>query len=834
MLAVLGLAAAVVAGASAPPAQPRTPGRAALSPGPAGGYTVQSVCDTAPGRARCLSYRLVPYSTRAGAVSPVTDGRGRTTAKPATEGCTQVTGGELCHALRPVDLRGAYSIPEPIAPAGQTVAIVAAYDDPTALKDLRKYSTEFSLLPCSGHEHCFTKINQRGERRSPPPFNAGWAEEISLDIELVHAICENCHILLVEADTSRLKDLEAAEEQAAAWKPTVISNSWAAAEPATDSPAFDHKGIVITAASGDEGYLNWTGQAKEEAQEAKEKGEEVEEGELDVNYPASSPHVVAVGGTRLLFSERSWASEAVWNGDAPRGTRGGWGAGGSACSTALSAPYWQLELPDWSSVGCGSRRAVADIAADADPRTGAIIYDSSPDEPGAAPPGWQTMGGTSMAAPIIAGMFALAGGSGGVDYPARTLYENAQQSPSVLHDVGSGSNGSCEKEIPGPEGTRTCSAAEEGGICSERAICVARPGYDGPTGLGTPDGLGVFKPTGAPVKMPQQVQFTSAAPESARVGVTPYTVTASSSSGLPVSFLSASPLVCAVEGATVSFLGVGTCALEATQPGSSEFQPALPVEQSFSVAKGPQTITFTSSPPVSATVGAPPYTIAADASSGLPVTFATATPSVCAVEGSSVHFIAAGACTVTASQSGSASYEAAPDAQQTFTVTHPPELVSELPGHSSTSGGGNNSSGSLSFTSSKKPDNSFELTRKPKIAAHTGAVTFTVLVHDPGTLSWKLTLKDGSFGVATACPRREAAKHHCHAARIAFASGRMAAKSAGVISFSVHPGALARRALRAASAKGQSLRLQASLSFHSALGGTGTSQTHSVADRLHP
>jgi hypothetical protein len=130
---------------------------------------------------------------------------------------------------------------------------------------------------------------------------------------------------------------------------TEISNSWDGEEPVTDSAVFNHPGVVITAASGDNGYLNW--QSPEPAAIG------------HVGYPASSPHVVAVGGTRLsLTSEGAWAGESVWN---------GYGATGSGCSETFGAPPWQQELPNWSAVGCGSKRAVADVSADADPYTGA-------------------------------------------------------------------------------------------------------------------------------------------------------------------------------------------------------------------------------------------------------------------------------------------------------------------------------------------------------------------------------------------------------------------------------------------------------------------------------
>ena len=148
---------------------------------------------------------------------------------------------------------------------------------------------------------------------------------------------------------------------------------------------------MITAASGDNGYLDW-GLA-----EASERG--------FADYPASSPHVVAVGGTRLsLTAGGAWKEETVWNGD---------GAGGGGCSTVLTAPAWQQSVADWSAVGCGSHRAVADVSADADPYTGVAVYDSTPITEGEIEyRGWVPIGGTSVASPIIASTFALAGGAG--------------------------------------------------------------------------------------------------------------------------------------------------------------------------------------------------------------------------------------------------------------------------------------------------------------------------------------------------------------------------------------------------------------------------------------
>jgi hypothetical protein len=325
----------------------------------------------------------------------------------------------------------------------------------------------------------------------------GWATEISLDIEVSHAVCQNCKIVLVEADSSSFFDLETAEDTAAGLSATEISNSWGGAECSKgthgvecgeDSEAFNHPGIVVTTAAGDDGYLDW------DAEEGSEKG--------FADYPASSPHVVAVGGTRLqgpLGPGGTWAGETVWNGK---------GAGGSGCSISFAAPEWQTAEPDWSSLGCGSGRAVADVAADADPYTGVAIYDSTPESPeGSGEVGWTTLGGTSLASPLIASVFALAGGAHGVRYPAETLYENEHKLPDSLHDVTEGSNGECSKPFDKETGLSGCSELQEAATCSEKpAICQARIGYDGPSGVGTPDGIAAFQPSGEEAKQQTEKQ----------------------------------------------------------------------------------------------------------------------------------------------------------------------------------------------------------------------------------------------------------------------------------------------------------------------------------------
>jgi hypothetical protein len=468
-----------------------------VSPLPASDYTVRHVCAApAPGYAGCLAMRLVPETEAA---------RARVAHTPASAhsvraGVEVEKAGECAAAydascFSPQDLRDAYfpgtgELPDAPASEPQTIALVDAYDDPKAEADLGVYDEEFHLPPCTEADKCFEKVNQNGETGKPPPAFGkkkkeeaeGWALEISTDIEVAHAICQNCHIVLVEADSPEFPDLEAAEETAVTLGATEVSDSWGGEEPTIDGEAFNHPGTVITAAAGDEGYLNWT--------EAK-NGNPYYEG---ADYPASSPHVVAVGGTELTLSGGVRQSETVWNdGDSE-------GAGGGGCSLRFAAQEWQRDVADWSTVGCEGRRAVADVSADASPETGVAVYDSVPypeEQQGkivTSELGWVPIGGTSVASPIIASMFALAGGSHGVEYPAETLYSRIGS--ASLYDVTEGGNGKCDDDYVGCAGSLSSSLD-----CGEGAlICNAAAGYDGPTGVGAPNGIAAFEPVSEEVK----------------------------------------------------------------------------------------------------------------------------------------------------------------------------------------------------------------------------------------------------------------------------------------------------------------------------------------------
>ena len=495
------------------------------APLPQSDYAVRAACSAPlPGQAGCLALGLEPETAAARArVHPLaTQGDPHTgLAKPSE--CSE---DYPSTCLTPQDLRSAYFPGEqPEAPASepQTIAIIDAYNDLNAEADLGVYDTEFGLPACTTANGCFQKVSESGsEASSSLPFPKskaeleafalgtksqrakaeeaeGWALETATDIEVAHGVCQNCHILLVEAQGPEFSEpgLEAAENRAVALHATEISNSWGGEESGTDETAFNHKGIAIVAASGDDGYLNWDQYATRG-----EPGSPYFDG---ADYPASSPHVISVGGTHLsLTAGGAWESESPWNSE---------GAGGSGCSASLQAPAWQKSVGDWTQVGCGQHRANADISADADPLSGVNIYDTTPypfEEKGkklTTVLHWAPIGGTSVAAPIIASMMALAGGAHGVSYPAKTLYEHLET--PLLHDVTTRGDGECDGNYS------LCSGSLSSPLdCGAGAwICNATGGYDGPTGVGTPNGIGAFKPTGASTKAGEEGEPKSNSPE---------------------------------------------------------------------------------------------------------------------------------------------------------------------------------------------------------------------------------------------------------------------------------------------------------------------------------
>ncbi|MFL4908321.1 carboxypeptidase regulatory-like domain-containing protein [Streptomyces sp. MMS24-I2-30] len=320
-------------------------------------------------------------------------------------------------------LQSAYDLPTD-GGSGQTVAIVDAFDDPTAEADLAVYRAQYGLPACTTANGCFSKVDQRGGTNYPTP-DPGWAGEISLGLDMVSAIAPGAHILLVEADDNSFESLSAAVDEAVALGAKFISNSYGTdyrggggedpSETTTLDAHYNHPGVAITASTGDYAY--------------------------GVGYPAASQYVTAVGGTTLTRDAST-----------PRGwTESAWSLAGSGCSLYEPKPAFQHDT------GCANR-ALADVSAVAEDVAVYQTYGNG---------GWAVYGGTSVSAPIIASVYAVAGTPVAGTYPNSYPYAAS----TGINDITTGSNGSC----------------------SPAYLCNGTTGYDGPTGLGTPTGLSAFR-----------------------------------------------------------------------------------------------------------------------------------------------------------------------------------------------------------------------------------------------------------------------------------------------------------------------------------------------------
>ncbi len=273
--------------------------------------------------------------------------------------------------LSPATIESVYNFStSSTAGAGQTIAIVDAYDDPTAENDLGVFSSQFKLPACTTANGCFKKVNQSGGTKYPRS-NSGWALEISLDVQWAHAIAPGAKILLVEASTASFSNLLAAESYASAHA-AYVSNSWGASEFSGESSYdsyFSRSGVSFFVAAGDKG--------------------------LPAEYPSASPNVISVGGTTLNFdSSNNFTSET------------GWSSGGGGCSAYEKANSVQSSYSGYAQVSCAGMRATPDVALDADPNSGVSVYDSTSYY---GQSGWFQVGGTSASTPMWAARSADAG-----------------------------------------------------------------------------------------------------------------------------------------------------------------------------------------------------------------------------------------------------------------------------------------------------------------------------------------------------------------------------------------------------------------------------------------
>jgi len=329
------------------------------------------------------------------------------------------------HGLTPADLRSAYRLPNR-STSTQTVAVSIPLHTPDLASFLATFRAQFGLPACTVASGCFRQVNQQGKATpaEPSAVGTGWDLEATLDVSMISVSCPHCKILVVEAKSPTVANLGASEVTAARLGAQVISNSYGAFEGTVQRRFVTDwalRGHTVVAASGDLGFAQ-------------------------AQFPANIGSVTAVGGTKLTKdpgSRRGWRETA-------------WVLGSSGCSTRIVKPAWQHDTK------CKGR-TVADVSAAA---TFIPVFSTTYG-------GWVTLDGTSASAPLIAGIYGLAGN--GARVTNAHLYRNTRS----FFDVTKGNNADATG----------FTALQD---CDNDYICVAKKGYDGVTGLGTPDGIGGF------------------------------------------------------------------------------------------------------------------------------------------------------------------------------------------------------------------------------------------------------------------------------------------------------------------------------------------------------
>ena len=381
---------------------------------------------------------------------------------------TCYSGSAITDGYAPCDLVSAYNLKNSIGLPGGLVAVVNYYKDPYIASDLAMYRQTFGMKACPQNS-CFYQVNEHGGSNGDVKDNPVSAVEWTVDVDMISANCPNCKIVLVEAKSVDPKDLEAAEYTAATRviggsHVVAIDNSWYLVPSYSPSDpsfvrAFVHPHIAMTANAGDHGY--------------------------GVTSPAQLNTVTAAVGTSLRpctsCTPREW-TETVWNDTCgPDGC-----ATGSGCSDVIAAPTWQAAIESvYDLKGC-HKRVVGDIAYDADPETGVAIYCTygEPDSTPCTKDHWPVYGGTSVSAPAIAALYALAASKKRLpDIPAEVAYENVirygySSKESAFYNIRKGNN-----------------IINGGPSCSGSLywLCHAEPGsYSAPAGVGSPNGIGGF------------------------------------------------------------------------------------------------------------------------------------------------------------------------------------------------------------------------------------------------------------------------------------------------------------------------------------------------------
>lgn len=313
---------------------------------------------------------------------------------------------------------------DPAKTSTATIAIVDAFNYPNAESDLAQYRSQFGLPPCTTANGCFKKVNQNGAT-SPLPGNSPPGDDWTVEAAL------DLDLASAACPTCKLILFEANDDQGTG---LFVAQNAAAATPGVVAISNSWGGPSDgTDASLDSQFFTHT-QAVNTFVASGDSGNTGN----SPDYPSTSLHVIGVGGTHLVRSTaaRGW-TETVWRG------------AGSSCSKVLAKPSYQSVVP---TAAC-TRRAASDISAVADPNTGLAVFNA-----GAG--GFIVVGGTSAASPFVAGVYARYGISG-ASHDASYSYGHTGE----FFDITSGNNGTCTS-----------------------ALCRAGTGWDGPTGIGSPNG----------------------------------------------------------------------------------------------------------------------------------------------------------------------------------------------------------------------------------------------------------------------------------------------------------------------------------------------------------
>jgi len=322
--------------------------------------------------------------------------------------------------LNPADFQKAYDLPSSTKGKGQIVAIVDAFDNPNVATDLAAYRTEYNLGTPN-----FTKYNQKGQKKNYPEGNSGWGTEIDLDVEMVSASCPNCTIYLIEATNNSTNNLFAAEKEAVKLGATIVTNSWGGGAGEPSGSAFDAKGVAYLASAGDGGY--------------------------GMQDPADYATVVSVGGENL-DPEGNGFKQTVWEDS------------GGGCSVVTK--------PSWQADPLCTFRTGNDVTAVSNNASMYDTYDAN---------GWFTVGGTSVASPLTAGVIALAGNQAKI-YGGKTFWEaSAKVHKKDFNTNITGTVNGCPSNFID---TYICTA----GLTGSQAY----GSYSGPTGWGSPKGVGAY------------------------------------------------------------------------------------------------------------------------------------------------------------------------------------------------------------------------------------------------------------------------------------------------------------------------------------------------------